>query len=161
MESVGDSGTYALSLDAEGHVELTHKSVHSTVFGPSFGKYMAGEHDFHHTRKDAHAAYRGRAIEIAGGMDLSFSECDGKPCTLGARCVSSTVEAVTGEAGDGGKKTQRFAVLRCTQMPAMPDALAESHKDGLPFAKPPGLRFGSHEFGFGSRWSELRVDEGH
>jgi len=156
MESVTDSGRYELSIAEDGTATLTHDARHGVTFGPSYAKYkLGGASEFTHHDKESKATFKGRADAIDAGMQLTF---EGGAI---ATCRESTLEANDGYT-DAGPKTKRVKVLLCKKIPGAPEGLAnaEKMKDGMPFAIPPGVRFHSSEFGFGTKHEGFEVQTG-
>jgi hypothetical protein len=161
--SSSHAGTYTLTLQPGGAALVVVQLKNSESFGPSPGRYRAGDRGFSHHTSHVRYELRGTASLDRSGLHLSLRTdpracttvapdgssgepipCPGEALTLA--CQRGEIEALGAETAAEVAK-ERLAVLRCPwiglRYPLAVDALKEA-----PLAMAPGVTVEARNSGF-------------
>ncbi len=129
--SSDDRAVMQLAVDAHDRVTLTIDVRHYESFGPSPGRYAAGERDVTHTTELGHAELRGSAVRTAAGITLRFERMreshvrfhgygtlplpapTESAVSYGLRCELASLEVLPAVPSEDERTTTR-PLLRCT-----------------------------------------------
>jgi hypothetical protein len=150
FESEGEAGSVTLTVAADGAARLVVDGDQSYTFGPSLGRYRAGDHDFDHRYSKTHGEWSGVARRAGRSLTVELrpaGQPEGAPAALRLECRVGRVD-VEPDA-PGGARTERGALL-CSPGKALSAALGEVTTDGaLPFGRRAGYRAERSRRGFG------------
>ena len=151
FESASDHASFVLRISAGGEVTLSLTVDNASTFGPSPGRYMAGDRDFSHRNGRGRFFWRGKAVFdgvwLRVTLDREEATCEElsphKACG-GAEEGTLACEEVTVDTDVPGSSEERsgptVVALRCKGKLGLDTVVpAEIAKGDLLFASKPGL----------------------
>ncbi|HOX44491.1 MAG TPA: hypothetical protein PK668_12885 [Myxococcota bacterium] len=184
MERFGEVGTLTLAVDGAGAATLELDLFHAHTFGPSFGRYKQGDHEFTHQDSRLRARWKGKAVKRGAALVATFTSQESTaqlwgggdwkpeksgPASLEVVCEPASVrlDPPLGSGVDGGPAPAPACapVLLCgTSQPILSfehERVRERSRrlfiqGSLPLALAPGLEATLEEH-YSSEWDYLRA----
>ncbi len=172
-ESVSRTADLSLSVDASGVARLEVSARMDSVFGPSRGRFAAGDRDFTYIHEETRAVLSGRATAIPRGVELAFDRIEeasirwqghgslplppatSSPTHVSLRCELASTDVLPAE-WSASESPSAHTLLAC-RWSAPPSALADIGADVLYLGRGAGVRTIASQRDFGGRTDAVRL----